>query len=78
MAMLYAYQAMTSLLDDLTENESHSLAYAASLANKDSMHLVEAMQQSDRVKSVNAMAYGQGNQNHTNCNHRTIYSCEEM
>jgi hypothetical protein len=67
---------MVTMLDDNIFNSFHPLAYAASLANKDTMNFGDAMRQDDRDKFVDAME--KEVTDHVKRNHWKIYSRQEM
>jgi hypothetical protein len=46
---------MVTMLDDKTFNSFHPLAYAASLAHKDTMNFGDVMRQDDRDKFADTM-----------------------
>jgi hypothetical protein len=64
------------MLDDHIPNDFHPLAYAASLADKDSMHLAKAMKQPDQEEFVKAME--KEIQDHTQCKHWSIHTRSQM
>jgi hypothetical protein len=64
------------MLGDATYNNFHPFAYAASLADADTMHLAEAMQQTDRDEFVKAMEKEIAD--HADNKHWSIHSCEQM
>jgi hypothetical protein len=59
-----------------TLNNFHPFAYVASLADANTMHLAEAMQQPDRDEFVKAITKEIAD--HTNHKHWSIHTCEHM
>jgi hypothetical protein len=73
LAITYLCSFLTTMLDDLTCNDFHMLAYAASLADTDT----NSVQQSDCEEFVKAMEKEIAN--HIDCKHWSIqYTCEKI
>jgi hypothetical protein len=76
LAITHLCSYLTAMLDDRTPIEFHPLAYTASLADKDTFHLAEAMKQPDWDEFVKAME--NEIQDHTQHKHWSIHTRSQL